>query len=148
MVSTAEKTGFPRSIILNEEPEGEGTYVSIGEGHTRDYGSSPLLVLTVSDEQRTFWLFNESALLRVMQELARRPGNELTPGERVRWADYGKKKNPNTNREFRHVEIEFPDAPKPTGSALLGKYAPASVKAELAEAQKEEPSSDDDGIPF
>lgn len=122
MDSTTE-TEPPKTWRFDKDgPVADGRYVRLGEGPTKGYGYKPLIVLNIDGVDRTVWLFHTASMGDVFEELQRRPGNELTVGERVVVENRGDAVSESSGRTYKDLKVRFPEKPEPSGRDLLTRY--------------------------
>jgi len=64
--------------------------------------------LEVAGEQRSVWLFDTALRNRIADEVAKRPGRDLTAGEPVLITRGGMATSAN-GRDYRSYRVRFPD---------------------------------------
>ena len=136
-----DDTDYPRSWIWDDDGDlCAGTFVRFDKGRTRDYGSKPIVVLNVEDEERSIWLLQTVLYEEFRRELEDRPTHDLIPGERVVIRRL-EEKTGEAGRRYRPFRVLFPDRPATSTADLfeLGPKPPPSPT---------ETDLDPDDIPF
>jgi hypothetical protein len=136
---------YPRAWMWDTELA-DGVYVKADRAPTRDYGEKTVIILQVCGEERSIWLLNDALFNQVRQEISRRPGRKLTPGERVVVQRLGERESV-AGRKYMDFRVHFPDRPDPTPEQLWGDDI-----AGKADTAGDEPVADGDkpggDIPF
>jgi hypothetical protein len=133
-----EEREYPESWFWDNDGDHVlGRFVRFDRGQTRDYGMKPIIVLDVDGTLRSIWLTGVVLLNRIRDEVAKRPNQNLEPGERVSIKRLEKTKAEGGRQGYWKFQILFPDRPEPTVSEILELDGPP-----------EQPGEQDDGIPF
>jgi hypothetical protein len=148
---TADEPAYPRSWIWDDDGDiAAGTYVKADRAPTRDYGPKTVVVLEIEGVERSIWLLNDALFNKFRQEIAARPGRQLTPGERVIVQRLEEKISQSSGRKYRDFRAYFPDKPPPTIEDLwgadIGETKP-EPKSEM-EVEAAAGNASDDSIPF
>jgi hypothetical protein len=139
----ADDSKYPRSWRWTEDGRNiSGEYIQMDEAPSK-YGDRVIIVLNVASEKRSLWL-NETALYnKFRDELARRPGREFTPGERITATKGEAQVEGGEGQNYWPFEVTFHDAPKRSAAEMFGVDP---ITTSPAEAESELPA--DDVIPF
>ena len=148
--SSAEQPSYPKSWDWEVDgPTAAGTFVRFNSGPTKGYGRKPICVLEIDGEERSVWILETALFGRIRDELAQRPGQKLTAGERVVIRRGEMKKTQDGKREYRATTAYFPDAPEPSSAELFGLAGSPSTADKTDEGDDGLGALDQDGdIPF
>ena len=101
---------FPKAWRWDEDGETlNGRFVRFDQGQMRSYGKKVIAVLEVGGVERSVWLTQTVLYGKFRDELERRPGHKLEPGERVYIKRTGKVESEAAVGAYWGFSIGFPD---------------------------------------
>jgi hypothetical protein len=116
---------YPRSWRFDEDGDTvSGTFVRFDVAPTRDYGEKLILVLSAEGEEIGVWLLQTALESSIKDELARRSGHKLEPGERIVIRRLAEKQTEDGKRSYRPFRTYFADRPEVDAADFLGLGKP------------------------